>query len=321
MNETIKYLRNTIVALNNRIDSLQTINNMERELDNTIDEVTSQLSRFHITPPTEETATPAVGAVVEIFHSDTPAETNFVDISRGDTTHATMSSIDNTSVWSGTDFDSTIATQMNGNNHIETGSQTEISTISDSSLLTTQVSATDETDPTDDYFSDIETLLIGDGTIARLNTNKLGSNLGKIFKIARRHGTLKDLAETTQYYLDKFPKVHTVLFHCGDADMKRSKTDLIKQEYHNITSIVKSHGAKLVISSPIPCPNMSNEAFSRTFAVNKWLSALKKQNGLAVLNNFNAFWKKMNLFERSGALLSTLGAETLAKNITSCLNL
>ena len=105
------------------------------------------------------------------------------------------------------------------------------------------------------FVSEIQTLLIGDETITKLKSHKF---VGKVFKIARPGGTLKDLRETTEYFLNKFPNVHTVLFHCGTADLVNGKTEELKREYHLVNILVKSYSATLVISGPIPNPTMSH---------------------------------------------------------------
>ena len=65
-----------------------------------------------------------------------------------------------------------------------------------------------------DFALGIKTLLLGDETLAKLNTNSLSSKYGKVLKIAKPGGILKELRETAEFYLDKLHNIETVIFHC-----------------------------------------------------------------------------------------------------------
>ena len=165
------------------------------------------------------------------------------------------------------------------------------------------------------YYSDITALLIGDEALTKLKSSSLTSKYGKVLKIVRPGGSLVDIRETTGFYLEKLPNVKTVIFHFSTSVLIKGQTQRIKRNINLLQVVVKSYQANLVISGPIPDPSMSNETFSRSQAVNNWLSSLKQQRDLVLLRNFQQFWKRNNLFDGRSSVLSHLGAKRLAMNL------
>ena len=82
---------------------------------------------------------------------------------------------------------------------------------------------------------------------------------GEMFKIARKIAQLEDLVKTTLFFLNKFSKVETVIFHGGTTTMRRGNTEKIKECYTNLIYQITSRDIKLIISGPFPNSSMSSQ--------------------------------------------------------------
>ena len=141
------------------------------------------------------------------------------------------------------------------------------------------------------------------------------------FKVARKNSCTADLVDTIQYFLAKFPNVKTVFFHGGTNDMKSGHTEVLKAEYQRLMTMAFLSDVKLVLSGPIPDLQMGVEAFSRTVSLNNWLTSFVSQENLIIVDNFDKFWRKPNLFLLDKQNLSTAGYQLLERNIMLALQL
>ena len=303
MHETVKYLNNTIRTLNRRIDSLQDINTKERELDNTIDELAAQLSSWHVSDTLcdNNSGNTATCANSSDNTNTIPAVAAIVDVVC-DKSHATLSTINNTSVWTGLDSTSTNVNQTvsNANSMIETR------TLNDTAKTK---SALDRP---------IKTLFVGDSALR--NVKLLGGlgNTQSCLRIAKQNASLADLVDTIEYFTNEVYKdsISTVILQTCTKDIKHGLTESIIQLFEYLMRKMTDRGISMIIVGPLPLPNFSSIAFSRACCINDWLeNNIAESENVEFVNIFDFFWNNDNQFSRN-MYLNSVGQLNLAKCIT-----
>ena len=329
-------LNKTVFKLNERITSLQEIHYMEESLDKTINDISTQLSAFHVSDNTYE--------VPPAEHEEIVNNSNWINskalILQADETYQstdtsvwTESESSKTSMESRSNFSSSCSaflfcdastqtdsvptslvcpagkksceTQTEGKSFITNGTQTvknkhvpiapkpiygkllrntlptDIIEIKETICQSAVDSCTapNHTDPQSSmpcvnniaWIGEVETLVIGNGSLTNFKHSLDKDELERTFKIARKNSSISDLVETTEYFLTVFPNTKRVFFHGGTCDMKHGKTEMVKAEYLRLITTSASLGVKLILSGPLPNLMMSTETFSRAIAINEWL--------------------------------------------------
>ena len=147
----------------------------------------------------------------------------------------------------------------------------------------------------DSWYNNIKLLVIGDENISSFyidNTQTKYQDPESVFKVACPNALLGDLVDTAIFFLEKFPKVETVIFHGGTTVMKRGRTEIIKKMYTNLINRTESMGVNLVISGPFPNAYMTSQTFSRTASVNRWLNNADYSH-LSIANILTLFGRKL----------------------------
>ena len=317
----IEKLKSTIDYLNDRVTSLRNIRHSESIIDESIDHLTDQFKSIDISDTSN------------IMPIDSVAE----NVTIVDCTDATLLNTSNaTSVWADTTdvFDEVLAGLQTKPKTVVTIPKVhtpDVNSINDSlhsSVADTlvvprekhiDVLSHQESDHSN-WHNNIELLVIGDESLAPFYVNNVpadSQNSENMFKVARPNALLGDLVETTKFFLDRFPKIKTVVFHGGSTVMKRGKTEVIKTMYRMLIEQLKCRNINLVLSGPFPNPCMSSETFSRTASINRWLNNLDDQEHLTIANNFGSFWNKPGMIFSNSYKLTSKGAAQLLTNIQS----
>ena len=304
MNETVSQLNKIILVLNGRIDSLQSIHNMENELDETIDNLTAQMSALHVsynhfdnTKTSTDTAAsiPPVAVTVEV----SPNDTNY--------TQSTIN-MNNTSVWSESTADQTDQQTVTGINKTYSGHYT-LDDIDSSSNFETVHSPLDRP---------VKTLLVGDSVLRNVNLLGALANKNECLKIARKNASLVELIDTIKFFMNKVYKnsISTVVLQTCMRDIRHGSTELIINIFEDMIAEMAAKGINFIILGPIPLPNLSSVSFSRACCINDWLAkrAAASQDVIFV-DTFDHYWKNVNQFTRN-SYLNEAGQLNLAKFIT-----
>ena len=165
----------------------------------------------------------------------------------------------------------------------------------------------------------VKTFFIGDSSIYNVKLHKDKDNTD-CFKISNPNSTIDILSETTQFFLDKFHKnANTVVLHCTTSDMEFSKSEVIKTAYKKFASNLQDQNISLILSGPIPFPNMNSETFSRLCNINAWLHEFCSEANIKFLDNVDLFWKKPRCFSKNRKFLNNEGTQLLETKLTTVL--
>ena len=94
-------------------------------------------------------------------------------------------------------------------------------------------------------------------------------------------------------------------------DCIKGRTEEIKRKMAQFYETVYSKGITLTLSGPVPYPSLSNEAFSRAYAINQWLFDFCTDNEILLVNNFSFISCPDNLFMNKGRELNQRGSDMI----------
>ena len=303
MEDTIICLNNTIIALNKRVESLQVMNTLEKELDESINNLTSQFCSLNLNHSDK-----TIPSNIDNVGAQIPPVAAIVDVSWGgdDTANKVMSSINNdTSVWTISDThcsDNVIADdeQSDGEYTLEAAN----------SSFGTVESGLDRP---------IKTLFFGDSVLRDVNLLGGLGNKNEYLKIPRNNASLIDLVDTIYFFLEEVlvnNTISTVILQTCTKDIRFGQTESMMQTFEELILKMEEKGISLIIIGPLPFPSLGSHAFSRACCINDWLekhTAVSKNT--TFVDIFHHFWKKQNLFGRK-LNLSISGQIDLATIIT-----
>jgi len=167
--------------------------------------------------------------------------------------------------------------------------------------------------------NNVKTIVIGDSSFHDL---VLGHNLmieGNYFKIAASNSNIGDRINNTLFFLaSMFSEVTQVVFQVGYGDVCDGKTEKIKAMLHHFVQFLNEMKIKVVICGPIPFPGMKNEAFSRAYAVTRWLTEEIRYGEItfSFVNSFELMWGNKMAFFKNRNKLSCFGNWLLECAIT-----
>ena len=296
MNNTIKHLNNTILVLNRRVASLQTINALEREVDESIDDLAAQLSSLHVSHTDKSTINNSSITFKQVHSVEAD-----VDVPLDNT-------IDNTSIWTGSESNS-INQPFDTISNDNTLADTE-------SLINSPIRI--ET-PKSLLEKPIKTLFFGDSTIKDVNLLGALGNKNECLKISRNGATVKDLSETIEYFVDEVygpSNICTVILQTCIKDMKYGLTENIIQVFENLKEKMEERQISLIIVGPLPFMNLSCSAFSRACCINDWLKKhTTDAENTKFVDIFDHFWNNRSQFNRNQGL-NSVGQTNLTNFIT-----
>ena len=166
----------------------------------------------------------------------------------------------------------------------------------------------------------VRTILIGDSTITNVKPNK-NKNNSDCFKVSRPNCTLKDIAETTNFFLDRLHKnVSTAVFQLCTEDMWSSDTETLKDCCKTLVNDMHHQSISVILSGPVPFLNMGNETLSRLSSFNQWLCDYCSNLGIPFVNNLDLFLNNWWYFSKNGKYLNNAGARLLEAKLATLLN-
>ena len=305
-------LNQTIIKLNERITSLQTIRGLENDIDFSFNEnalnktmygLADQFANLTvadgISPPGNNVTIP----VINTF------STNNTDNDKSCIT----------SVW---DSESDSVSQIQYSTHLL-----------DNSILEEEQESNDKTENLHQNermdiseFSKfqinkvVKTIFIGDKTIQNIDIHTEKENKNDIFKIAKPNSTIDELIDTIDFFLKKLHKgVNQVVLQIGLKDMKIANSEEIKENILAFTDKMNGINVNVLLSGPVPHPNISSTTFSRMVAINVWLQKHVFPENVRIVDNMQTF-TNINKFYNSNDHLSIAGNTALRTNILQSLS-
>ncbi len=96
--------------------------------------------------------------------------------------------------------------------------------------------------------------------------------------------------------------------------MRKQQSELLKEDFIHLFSILKQFHGTVYVSSPTPTFGRMGH-FSRLLSINTWLSSACVTHGVQFIDNFNLFWQCSHLFGADGVHLNKAGAQVLSANL------
>ena len=323
--QQVSDLKDTIVKLHTRIDSLMKIRDSENSFDKTVlDALSAQFTNLSI----------AANVPLPTEHITLPPSESFANSTQ---------SANETSIWSnGTNLEhfkdkdllalsqtslesiSTISNTDNNTNqyYIEDNEDDVLSEKSNEESYTVESVNNSNQDQSSDERANCDyiTMFIGDSTIRNVHLKNCSSRDNpNVFKIARHNANIDDLSDTVDFFMDKMemellPRVSQIILHANTIDINQRQSEMTKIKYIKFIEKFQQKGVKVIISGPIPHPQCSEEHFSRLLEMNNWLLLLADDiKEFTFINNFDTFWNKPELFRMQQ--LNGMGETALLENI------
>ena len=326
LNETVFGLNNTIDKLQQRVQSLTNIKDLEDDFNNSVNLLSNQFSAMTVN---NGVSFPALGGIEEVTSDKT-----FIS-STGTSVWTDSHLNDNNSDTDISDGTPQLSPQLssppvsnnNSNNYTEISDRTLHSSSRNQPPILpiiqtkTKMERIEDSNKKFEVNDVIKTLIIGDGTVENIDITSDCYSSNSCFKISRRYShNIKELADTTEFFLDKLHKgVNQLVLQISSFNFFNTNSEEIKDD---IKSLIKNMGQRkisLVISGPIPHNNTNMESFSRMIAINSWLDLIDFPKGVTFINNFDMFWKRHNLFASETNRLSASGYKCLTDKIKASL--
>uniref|UniRef100_A0A3Q1FHY2 SGNH hydrolase-type esterase domain-containing protein n=1 Tax=Acanthochromis polyacanthus TaxID=80966 RepID=A0A3Q1FHY2_9TELE len=153
------------------------------------------------------------------------------------------------------------------------------------------------------------TLIIGDSIIRNV---RMRGAVTRSFPGA----TVMDKTEKIPHILKSFLEVTRIIIHTGTNDIPKQQSELLKQDFLHLFSVVNQFHLRVFISGPTPTCDRGVGRFSRLLSLNTWLSSVCGSYNMGFINNFDAFWQWRNLFGADGLHLNSAGCRLLSANLT-----
>ena len=158
----------------------------------------------------------------------------------------------------------------------------------------------------------VKTLIIGDSSLKNILLNTYLMREDEYFKIARPGATISDSINNALYFVyNLLPKISNVILQVGLADTIGGKTEKMKSELQRFILLMNEVNIGVVICGPIPYSCMTNESFSRAYALNMWLVNGYRWYGsesFRLIDAFDLLWNnKNNAFIHNKMKLSNFG--------------
>ena len=325
-------LQRTIVKLKERISYLDSIKDLEKEIDNysnhisNIDELTKQFANFSLASQSQVSQIGNNVTIVDVDnqssmtsiwdsepdlseHTVRPPQLSFslapkiFEISHNSTIHS--------QVYAGVvGAESSSSATVNPDRN-DTADNKVLYPQSSSKRDPKGITSPDITMPNSKAIK-IDTVFIGDSFATGLSLNKTPNLHCANYPSAK----LDNVVKATEYFSEKHCDLKTVIIHAGINDVRYGKkTEEVKTGFKQLYEKTIFLKKQLVISGPVPTSNCTSNHFSRISALNEWLIKWSNENEIPFVNNFQYEWDDQKLLNRFKTNLNHKGRVQLASNI------
>ena len=169
--------------------------------------------------------------------------------------------------------------------------------------------------------NNVKILIIGDSTFAKLLLNSKLMRADEYFKIAKPGATISDSINNALYFIHHlFSGIKNVILQVSLADTCSGKSEKVTSELQKFILLMNELNIKVVVCGPIPFNCMTNESFSRAYAINMQL--IKRQRygpeKFAFIDAFDLMWNDDVPFIMKRHKLSNYGYWLLEEAVSSC---
>ncbi len=109
--------------------------------------------------------------------------------------------------------------------------------------------------------------------------------------------------------------VSKIIVHVGCNDTACKQSELLKADFRDLFSLLRTTGKAVFISGPIPTLARGAERFSRLLSLNTWLLSACRDSEVGFIDNFNLFWNRYSAYRPDGMHPNKLGSTMLAANL------
>uniref|UniRef100_A0A3B4VIK0 SGNH hydrolase-type esterase domain-containing protein n=1 Tax=Seriola dumerili TaxID=41447 RepID=A0A3B4VIK0_SERDU len=119
---------------------------------------------------------------------------------------------------------------------------------------------------------------------------------------------VSDMAERILHVVPSHPIVKNIILHIGTNDVVKQQSEILKRDFTDPLNIVSSLNVEVFISGPLPPVRGGAVRFSRSLALNTWLSTActsifpalpmsslcqgQETRGIKTRGRYNRTWKK-----------------------------
>lgn len=157
-------------------------------------------------------------------------------------------------------------------------------------------------------------LVIGDSVLRNV---KLANSTAAICIPGARVGDVESSLKLLANDKDK-TKYNKIVIHVGANDLRLRQSEVTKISFNSLCNTAKSLSKSVFLSGPLP-NLISDEMFSRSASLNRWLSGWCPANGVGFIDNWQAFRGRPKLIKKDCIHPTLEGAAQLAINLAKCI--
>lgn len=169
--------------------------------------------------------------------------------------------------------------------------------------------------PSDKAISPATTVFIGTSSIQ--DTHRMAGNEIKSYCFPNK--SILDIPKEIPDIMTSNKSMSKIILQVAQRDIHKQNSEILKRDFTELLRTISSLDCEVYISGPLPSINMNSEKFSRTLALNTWLTSACMQNNVNFIDHFDIFWKRTDLFREDGFHLSRAGETALTLNIHNAL--
>lgn len=95
-----------------------------------------------------------------------------------------------------------------------------------------------------------------------------------------------------------------VVVHMGTNDIQQQQLEILKQDFIQLSDILKQSKVKTFISRPVPTLGWGMGWFTRLLSLYTWLSMACQKHDAVFIDNFNLLWQRRDCFRHDGLHLN-----------------